>query len=85
MLLGRRAATEGRETFVLYVFVQLQALQHFSFHKSWLCAGILPLPILQPLFSVPSSELGKIYFYEQNLKGKSKVATCLKVQEIKSH
>lgn len=74
-----------RDTFVPYVLMQLQALQHFSSHKSWFCAGILPLSILQPLFSTPSSELGKIYFYEQNLKRKSEVATCLKVQEIKPH
>lgn len=74
-----------RDTFVPYVLMQLQALQHFSSHKSWFCAGILPLSILQPLFSAPSSELGKIYFYEQNLKRKSEVATCLKVQEIKPH
>lgn len=39
-----------RDTFVPYMLMQLQALQHFSSHKSWFCAGILPL-FLFPSFN----------------------------------
>lgn len=74
-----------RDTLVPYVLMQLQALQHFSSHKSWFCAGILPLSnILQPFILCPQFWAGKNLFLWAEFKEKKRSCNMPESSENKA-